>query len=101
MSSEKQKSKKTDGDEAQLTFEKALAELESIIEALEKPDLTLDTSLDLFEKGVTLIRTCDAHLKKAQGRVQELLKGENGEFVEKIIGPTLESFLSHDPISHE
>lgn len=101
MSTEKQKSKKTGADETSLTFEKALFELESIIEALEKPDLSLDASLDLFEKGVTLIRTCDTHLKKAQGRVQELLKGENGEFIEKIIGPTLESFLSHHPISHE
>jgi exodeoxyribonuclease VII small subunit len=101
MNTEKPKSKKSGGDDAPLTFEKALSELESTIEALEKPDLSLDASLDLFEKGVTLIRTCDTHLKKAQGRVQELLKGENGEFVEKIIGPTLESFLSHNPISHE
>jgi exodeoxyribonuclease VII small subunit len=79
-----------------LTFENALAELEATIEALEKPDLTLDTSLELFEKGVSLIRTCDAHLKKAQGKVSALLKGENGEFVEKILGHSLESFISRE-----
>jgi exodeoxyribonuclease VII small subunit len=101
MNTDKSKSTKSGNDGAPLAFEKALSELESTIEALEKPDLSLDASLDLFEKGVTLIRTCDTHLKKAQGRVQELLKGENGEFVEKIIGPTLESFLSHNQTSHE
>jgi|WetSurMetagenome_2_1015567.scaffolds.fasta_scaffold105639_2 exodeoxyribonuclease VII small subunit len=101
MNTDKSKSTKSGVDRAPLTFEKALSELEATVEALEKPDLTLDTSLDLFEKGVTLIRTCDTHLKKAQGRVQELLQGENGEFVEKIIGPTLETFLSHNQTAHE
>jgi exodeoxyribonuclease VII small subunit len=101
MNTDKSKSPKSGDDSAPRTFEKALTELELTIEALEKPDLSLDASLDLFEKGVTLIKTCDTHLKKAQGRVQELLKGENGEFVEKIIGPTLESFLSRNPTTHE
>jgi exodeoxyribonuclease VII small subunit len=101
MNTSKLKSTKSGDDRAPLTFEKALSELEATVEALEKPDLSLDISLDLFEKGVILIRTCDTHLKKAQGRVQELLKGENGEFIEKIIGPTLETFLSRNQTSHE
>jgi exodeoxyribonuclease VII small subunit len=79
-----------------LTFESSLAELEKTIEQLEDGDLTLDTSLELFEKGVTLIRTCDTHLKKARGKITELLKGENGEFVEKILGNSLESFVSKE-----
>jgi exodeoxyribonuclease VII small subunit len=78
------------------TFEEALTRLEEIIEQLEKPDLTLDRSLEFFEKGIVLIRTCDAHLKKAQGKVAELLKGENGEFAEKVLGITLESFIAKD-----
>jgi exodeoxyribonuclease VII small subunit len=78
------------------TFESSLAELEKTIEQLEDGDLTLDTSLELFEKGITLIRTCDTHLKKAQGKITELLKGENGEFVEKILGSSLESFVSKE-----
>jgi exodeoxyribonuclease VII small subunit len=79
-----------------LTFEDALSRLEATIEALEKPDLTLDASLDLFEKGISLIRTCDSHLKKAQSRVTELLKSENGEYMEKILGSTLEAFMAKD-----
>ena len=95
---EKQKMKKNSENfaGASPTFEGALAELEEIIEQLEKPDLTLDKSLELFEKGILLIRTCDAHLKKAQGKVAELLKGENGEFAERVLGITLESFISKD-----
>jgi exodeoxyribonuclease VII small subunit len=83
------------------SFETALSELEAIIESLEKTDLTLESTLDLFAKGVALIKACDGHLQKAQGRVKELLKGENGELVEKIIGPTLDSFLSRDRLLDE
>ena len=95
---EKPRSKKTTDDTAGSTpsFEVALSELEKTIEQLEKADLTLDRSLELFEKGTTLIRTCDTHLKRAQGRVTELLKGENGEFIEKILGASLESFVSRE-----
>jgi exodeoxyribonuclease VII small subunit len=81
---------------ASLTFESSLAELEKTIDRLENDDLTLDSSISLFEKGITLIRTCDNHLKKAQGKISELLKGENGEFVEKTLGITLESFISKE-----
>ena len=43
-----------------------------------------------------MVRRCDTQLKSAQGKLRELFKGENGEFVEKILGLTLESFLSGD-----
>jgi exodeoxyribonuclease VII small subunit len=77
-------------------FEAALARLEDTVQQLEKPDLTLDKSLELFEQGILLIRTCDTHLKKAQGKITELLKGENGEFAEKVLGITLESFIAKE-----
>ena len=95
---EKMKGKKSAAlaAEGSLTFEDALSRLEATINELEKPDLTLDASLDLFEKGITLIRTCDSHLKKAQGRVTELLKSENGEYIEKVLGNTLDAFMAKD-----
>ena len=79
-----------------LTFEDALAALEGVISELEKEDLSLDRALTIFEQGIILMRKCDSHLKNAQGKMKELLKGENGEFVEKVLGDTLESFLSRD-----
>lgn len=79
-----------------LTFEDALEALENVINELEKEDLSLDRALTIFEQGIVLMRKCDSHLKSAQGKIKELLKGENGEFVEKMLGTTLESFLSRD-----
>ncbi|MBD3422309.1 MAG: exodeoxyribonuclease VII small subunit [Chitinivibrionales bacterium] len=82
------------------TFEKSLGELESIIEQLERDELTLDEALSCFEKGVELMRRCEGHLKSAEGKLSELLKGENGEFIEKSLGISLQSLTGgeHDEI---
>jgi exodeoxyribonuclease VII small subunit len=83
-------------DKGELSFEDALLELEKTIEELERDDLTLEKALRFFERGIGLMRNCDSHLKSAQGKIQELLKGENGTFVEKVLGNTLESFLNRE-----
>jgi exodeoxyribonuclease VII small subunit len=67
-------------------FEEALKELEKIIGQLERDDVTLSHALEYFEQGVGLMRACDTHLKSAEGKLKQILKGENGEFVEKILG---------------
>jgi exodeoxyribonuclease VII small subunit len=69
----------------ELSFESAIKELEKIIEKLENPNLTLTTALENFEKGVGLMKICDAHLKTAEGKLKELVSGDNGEFIEKIL----------------
>lgn len=53
-------------------FEKALQELEQLVDQLEKGDLTLDESLQRFERGVGLARTCQQALRDAEQRVQTL-----------------------------
>lgn len=55
-------------------FEKALAELEALVERLERGDLPLDEALKTFERGVALTRHCQASLHAAQQRVEILLK---------------------------
>jgi exodeoxyribonuclease VII small subunit len=55
-------------------FEQALAELESLVERLERGDLPLDEALRTFERGVELTRHCQASLKAAQQKVEILLK---------------------------
>jgi exodeoxyribonuclease VII small subunit len=79
-----------------LSFEEALGALEEVISELEKDDLSLDRALTIFEQGISLMRQCDARLGSAQGKMKELLKGENGEFVERILGDSLESFLNRE-----
>ena len=59
-------------------FEKALEELEGIVEDLESGDLSLENSLKSFEKGIKLARQCQEQLSKAELQVQKLIE-ENGE----------------------
>jgi len=51
------------------SFEEALAELETLVETLEKGDQSLEDSLKSFERGVTLARTCKDALDKAEQQV--------------------------------
>ena len=61
-----------------MTFEKALAELEQIVAKLEKGGVALADSLALFEKGVKLTRFLRAELDKAERKIEILLKDEKG-----------------------
>jgi exodeoxyribonuclease VII small subunit len=62
-----------------LSFEKALADLEAIVEKLEKGGLSLNESLALFERGVKLAKFLRDELGKAEKKVEILLKDEQGE----------------------
>jgi exodeoxyribonuclease VII small subunit len=62
-----------------LTFEKALADLEGIVQKLEKGGLSLNESLALFEKGVKLAKYLREELGKAEKKVEILLKDDKGE----------------------
>jgi exodeoxyribonuclease VII small subunit len=59
-------------------FEKNLGTLEKLVEALESGDLSLEQSLNQFEKGVKMTRECQAALEAAEQRVQMLVE-QNGE----------------------
>jgi exodeoxyribonuclease VII small subunit len=53
-------------------FEAAIAELEAIVKKLEEGDLALETSLQLYERGVHLSRFCHARLEEAEHRIEIL-----------------------------
>jgi len=63
----------------QLTFEQSLTELESVVERLELGDMQLEESLELFERGVTLIRDCRTRLTSAERKIEELTETMNGD----------------------
>lgn len=65
--------KKTDFD-----FEKALVELEQLVEKMEQGELGLEESLKHFERGIALTRACQKALTEAEQKVQILLDN-NGE----------------------
>ena len=58
-------------------FESALAELETIVKTLEDGQLTLEQSLENFERGIELSRYCHTRLEEAERRVEILT--ERGE----------------------
>jgi exodeoxyribonuclease VII small subunit len=62
----------------EISFENKLAELETIVEKLEKGQLSLDESLELFEHGIILSRECNAMLKSARQKVEKLIEEDNG-----------------------
>ena len=55
------------------SFEAQLAELEKVVDQLEKGDLTLEENVTLFERGVKLSDACKAQLASAESRIQVLL----------------------------
>jgi len=65
-------------------FERALAELESLVERLERGDLPLEEALRTFERGVELTRHCQTSLKAAQQKVEILLKRSGQASIESF-----------------
>jgi len=60
--------------EAEPTFERAQAELEQIVERLERGQVPLDEAIALWERGEQLHAFCRAKLDAAQGKVEELAR---------------------------
>lgn len=59
-------------------FESAIAEINQLVEKLERGDLALEESLQDFEKGIALARQCQKALSEAEQKVQILLE-KNGK----------------------
>ena len=59
-------------------FEKSLQELETLVEQMEKGELSLEDSLKHFERGIELTRSCQAALRLAEQKVEQLLE-KNGQ----------------------
>jgi len=62
-----------------LPFEKALAELETIVGRLERGDVPLEESIAIYERGEALKRRCEELLRQAEARVDKITTGANGE----------------------
>lgn len=73
---------KEEKDGLQLTFEEAVKELESIVSTLEAGDVSLEESLKLFKRGISLTAFCNEKLTEAQGVVKLLYQDRTGELQE-------------------
>lgn len=68
-------------------FEKSLAELEAIVTKMEQGELSLEESLNAFEKGVKLSKECQKALKTAEQKVNKLVEKEQGLLIEPFDSP--------------
>lgn len=67
---------------ASIQFENAVTRLDEIVRMMEKGDLPLEQSLQLFEEGTTLVKNCNQLLNQAELKIAQLMKGEDGAPVE-------------------
>jgi exodeoxyribonuclease VII small subunit len=64
---------------AAMPFETALAELESIVEKLEKGNVALEESIMLYERGEKLRARCETLLNDAEMRIEKIALGKDGK----------------------
>lgn len=62
-----------------MPFEKALAELEQIVNRLERGDVDLEESLAIHARGEMLKKRCEALLRQAESRIEKITLGQNGQ----------------------
>ena len=68
----------------ELSFEKAFARLEEILEKMNSGSVSLDESLKLYEEADKLINICSKRLNSAEKKIETLIKNRKGELV---LGP--------------
>jgi exodeoxyribonuclease VII small subunit len=66
---------------AKLSFEAALAKLETIVDAMEQGDVPLAELLAKYEEGSKLLKVCEARLKDAELKIEQLKKQKDGSAV--------------------
>ena len=60
-------------------FEKAFQQLEKIVQRLEREELPLDESLQLFEEGIRLSRFCHQRLEEVEKKIETILADAKGQ----------------------
>ena len=69
---------KSHADINDMSFERALKELETIVNRLERGDVELEESITIYERGEALRDHCDRLLKQAEAKVEKLTLGPDG-----------------------
>lgn len=69
----------SDNKISDMSFETALAELETIVERLERGDAPLEESIEIYQRGAKLKAHCDGKLKDAQMKVQKIVLDGQGQ----------------------
>ena len=69
----------SDTQVSEMSFEQAMAELEQVVSKLERGDVALEDSIKLYERGAELKARCEAKLKEAEEKVEQLVLNADGQ----------------------
>ncbi len=69
---------------SEIKFEKAIQRLEKIVDDLEKGEMDIDKSLEIFEEGIKMSRVCSKKLNEAEAKIEKLTKDQKGELVTEL-----------------
>ena len=75
-------------DQEKKKFEKAVEELEQVVERLESGELSLEESLAAFEDGVKLVKFCNEKLNEVEKKIELLVKDKEGKLQLKSLERT-------------
>lgn len=78
----------------EMSFEEALGELEQVVRQLETGQIPLEEAIKAYERGAQLKQRCDALLKKAKLKVDEIIQNDQGTLTTKT--SALESIFQQD-----
>ena len=76
---ERNMNEKTHADVDQLSFERAIEELETIVKRLEEGKVPLEESVAIYERGEALKRRCEHLLRQAEARVEKIALDASGK----------------------
>ncbi len=68
----------TDRPIAEMSFEDAMKELETVVDQLERGNVALGASIDLYERGAKLKKRCEEELKRAEEKVAAITLDADG-----------------------
>ena len=68
----------------EIKFEKAIQRLEKIVDDLEKGEMDIDKSLEVFEEGIKMSRVCSKKLNEAEAKIEKLTKDQIGDLVTEL-----------------
>jgi len=69
----------TDTPVSEMSFEQAMAELEKVVGQLERGDVALEESIELYQRGAELKKLCEAKLKDAEEKVAAITLDGDGK----------------------
>ena len=68
----------------EIKFEKAIQRLEKIVDDLEKGELDIDKSLEIFEEGIKMSRVCSKKLNEAEAKIEKLTRDQKAELITEL-----------------